>query len=167
MTPDWALTLIFWVHMLATVAWIGGLAVLVLIFLPIVTKTLEAAEQSALLEQVQRRFDPLAWLCLILLLATGMFQMSANPNYEGMLGISNRWSVAIFVKHLLFLGMIGVNAVMSMAILPGLRRVSLLRQKGMDAPQADQLNRREQQLLRLNLSLGVLILALTALARIS
>ena len=93
--------------------------------------------------------------------------MSTNPNYEGILGISNRWSVAIFVKHLLFLGMIGVNAVMSLAILPGLRRVSLLRQKGMDAPQADQLNRREQQLLRLNLSLGVLILALTALARIS
>lgn len=153
--------------MLATVGWIGGLALLVLVFIPLVTKLLGSGEQITLLEQVQRRFDPLAWLCLILLIATGMFQMSANPNYEGMLAIGNRWSVAIFIKHLLFLGMVGVNAIMSLSILPGLRRVALLRQKGLDAPQAEDLNRRELLLLRLNLGLGVLILALTALARIS
>jgi uncharacterized membrane protein len=167
MTPDWALTLIYWLHMLATVAWVGGLAAIVLLVIPISRRALPPEGQAALLEAVQRRFDPLGWMSLVVLLATGMFQMSANPNYQGMLAITNRWAVAILVKHLLFLGMIAVNALLTWGVLPGLRRAALLRSRGLPAPEAEALQRREMGLLRLNLALGGLILALTALARVS
>jgi uncharacterized membrane protein len=167
MTPDWALTLIFWTHMLATVLWIGGLTVLLFVVLPLVNRTLPAENRAVLLEQIQRRFDPISWGCLLLLVATGLFQMSANPNYQGFLAINNRWAAAILIKHLLFGVMIIVNAVLTWGVLPGLQRVALKRQKGIDAPEDASLRRRELFLLRLNFVLGVLILGMTALARIS
>lgn len=167
MTPDWALTLIYWTHMLATVVWIGGLALLLLLVLPLVSRTLAQEQQVILLERIQTRFDPVIWLCLLLLIATGMFQMSANPNYSGFLAINNRWAVAILVKHVLFLGMVGINSVVTWLVLPGLKRVALKRQKGLEAPEQTGLQRQELLLLRINLFLGICILGLTALARIS
>ncbi|MFN2194792.1 MAG: CopD family protein [Anaerolineales bacterium] len=167
MTPDWALTLIYWTHMLATVVWIGGLALLLLLVLPMVNRTLPQAQQAVLLERIQSRFDPIIWLCLMLLVATGLFQMSASPNYKGFLAIDNRWAVAILIKHLIFLGMIAVNAAVTWVVLPGLRRVALKRQKGLEAPEEARLQRQELLLLRTNLVLGMVILGLTALARVS
>jgi hypothetical protein len=57
--------------------------------------------------------------------------------------------------------------VLTWGVLPGLKRVALKRQKGIDAPEDASLRRRELFLLRLNFVLGVLILGMTALARIS
>jgi uncharacterized membrane protein len=166
-TPFWALSLAYWLHMLATVAWIGGLVALVVLVLPVARRVLEADSYAIFLEQVQRRLDPLGWLSLAVLLATGLFQMSANPNYEGFLSISNRWAVAIFIKHILFFGMIGVSAYMTWGVLPSLRRIAILRIKGIEAEDAEKLQKRETFLLRINLILGILILGLTSLARAS
>jgi len=167
MTPDWALALIYWVHMSATVVWIGGLAAISLLLVPISRASLSAQDQAILLEKVLRRFDPLSWLSLLALVATGLFQMSANPNYSGFLALTNRWAVAILLKHLVFGGMIGVSASLSWGVLPALKRAALLRKKGLTAPDEERLQQRERLLLRLNLGLGVLVLVLTALARVS
>lgn len=166
-TPLWALSLAYWLHMLATVAWIGGLAALVVLVLPVARRVLEADSYAVFLEQVQRRLDPLGWLSLAVLLATGLFQLSSNPNYEGFLSISNRWAVAILIKHILFFGMIGVSAYLTWGILPALQRITLMRAKGIEAEDADKLQKRETLLLRINLILGILILGLTSLARAS
>ena len=165
--PFWALSLAYWLHMLATVAWIGGLVALVVLVLPVARRVLEADSYAIFLEQVQRRLDPLGWLSLAVLLATGFFQLSANANYEGFLSISNRWAVAILIKHILFFGMIGVSAYLTWGILPALRRIALMRAKGIEAEDADKLQKRETLLLRINLILGILILGLTSLARAS
>jgi hypothetical protein len=93
--------------------------------------------------------------------------MSANPNYNGLLSISNRWAASILIKHVLFLGMIAVSAYMTWALFPAIRRNALLKAKGVDAIEGGKLERREIFLLRLNLLLSVLILGLTALARSS
>ena len=164
-TPYWALSLAYWLHMLATVAWVGALVALVILVLPAAKKTLEPAAYANFLGQLQRRLDPLAWLSLAILLATGLFQMSANPNYTGFLSISNRWAVAMLLKHLLFIVMIGISAYLTWGILPALRRIALRQAKGLDAQSAEQLQNRERFILRMNLVLGILILALTALAR--
>lgn len=165
--PDGALTVIFWLHMLATVVWLGGLAAITGLVVPLGQRLLPPERLAPFLEGVQRRFDPLAWLSLVVLLATGMFQMSSNPNYEGMLAITNRWAVAMLLKHLVFAGMAGVNAAITFGVLPGLRRAALRRQKGLDAPELEALQGQEARLLQFNLLLGVAVLALTALARVS
>lgn len=166
-TPFWALSLAYWLHMLATVVWIGGLVTLVILVLPVAKRLLEPDLFAQFLEGLQRRLDPLGWLSLSVLLVTGLFQMSANPNYNGLLSISNRWAASILIKHVLFLGMIAVSAYMTWALFPAIRRNALLKAKGVDAIEGGKLERREIFLLRLNLLLSALILGLTALARSS
>lgn len=163
--PYWALSIIYWLHMLATVTWIGGLAALALLVLPAARTALEAPLYARLLEAIQRRLDPLGWLSLAVLVGTGMFQMSANPNYQGFLAVSNRWSSAILMKHLVFLGMTIASAYMTWGLLPALRREALRAARGTAATGIGRLQRRQALLLTLNLILGLIVLLLTALAR--
>ena len=166
--PVWALSLAYWLHMLATVVWIGALASLSLLVLPAAQRTLSPQAYADYIGEIQRRLDPLGWFSLILLAGTGLIQMSANPNYHGFLAIDNRWAVAILVKHLLFLVMVVVSAYMTWIILPQLRRLALRRARGIDAENDTTIlesTRRETWLLRLNLIFGVFVLAVTAIAR--
>ena len=163
----WALSLAYWLHMLATVAWIGGLVTLSVLFLPAARQSLDEKTYANLIGRLRRRLDPLGWACLIVLAATGMFQMSANSNYQGFLAIDNRWAVAILVKHLVFLAMVGVSAYLTWGIMPRLQRAALLASRGHETPEAQNWQRQERMLLWLNLVLGVLVLALTSLARAS
>jgi uncharacterized membrane protein len=164
--PYWALSIIYWLHMLATVIWIGSLACLSLLVLPAARK-LPQDEYAGFLSNLQRRLDPLGWVCLLVLVATGMFQMSANPNYSGFLAIDNRWAAAILVKHVVFFAMTGVSAYLTWGILPRLRRAALRQSRGLEVPEASRLQRQETLLIRLNLVLATLVLALTAIARAS
>ena len=112
--------------MLATVVWIGGLAALTLLVLPAARKTLDAGAYANLLKAIQRRLDPLGWICLLILAVTGMFQMSASPNYQGFLEIGSRWAAAILIKHLVFFAMILVSGYLTWGLLPRLQRLALL-----------------------------------------
>ncbi len=74
--------------MLATVAWLGGLAATTLLVYPAAKQALKPVEQLAFLTAMQRRLEPLAWFSMALLAATGLFQMSVNPHYDGFLSTS-------------------------------------------------------------------------------
>jgi uncharacterized membrane protein len=166
-TPLWALTIAYWLHMLATVAWIGGLTALAVFVLPAASRTLQPEAYAGLLAAIQRRFDPLAWFSLAVLIGTGMFQMSANPNYSGFLAIDNTWAAAILAKHLVIFGMTGLSAYLTWVLLPKARRMALLRSRRPEtnSPDAQRLETQEVRLLQLNLILGIVVLALTAIAR--
>jgi uncharacterized membrane protein len=168
-TNTWALWLAYWLHMLATVAWIGGLAALAIFVLPAARSALDPAGYAAFLTNLQRRFDPLGWFCLAVLAATGMFQMSASSSYQGFLAIDNRWAAAILVKHIVFIGMAGLSAYLTWGLMPRIRRLALRRANAgaVDETQAQRLIAQETRLLQLNLVLGVVVLALTAIARAS
>lgn len=157
----------YWLHMLATVAWIGSLVALALIVIPAASKALDPLLYSALLLQIQTRLQPVGWFSLAVLGVTGMFQMSANPSYQGFLAIANPWAVAILVKHLAIGLLVLASAVMTWGVLPALRRAALLRAAGKQVEEAGFLRmaRSESRLLVVNLVLSLLILALTAWAR--
>jgi uncharacterized membrane protein len=165
--PFWMLSLAYWLHMLATLAWIGGLTTLALFILPIARHLLTPGDYINLMEKLQRRLNPLAWISLAVLLATGMFQMSASPQYQGLLAINNRWAAAILIKHILFLVMVGVSGYLTWWLMPELRRTVMLQSGKGNQPDMAHLHRREEWIIRLNLLLGILILGLTALARAS
>ncbi len=164
-TPEWGLIIAYWLHMLATVVWLGSLAALALLVLPSARRALDELAYASFLEMLQRRLDPIAWLCLAVLVATGMFQMSANPNYSGLFAIDNPWAVAILVKHLVIGGMVAASAYQTWGILPELRRIALRQAKGMETPELARLHKREASLLAANLILAGIVLALTAVAR--
>ena len=165
--PPLVLAVAYWLHMLATVIWVGGLASLALIVLPAAQRSLDARAYSNLLARLQLRLQQMGWFCLAVLGVTGMFQMSSHPAYGGFLSISNNWAIAIFTKHLVIGLMVVVSAYVTWGILPVLRRLALLRAAGRDVPEEHihRLEQRETWMLRLNLLLSALILLLTALAR--
>lgn len=164
--PSWALALTFWLHLLATVTWVGSLAAISVLILPAAKHTLKPVDQLAFIEAIQKRLEPVAWFCLSLLIVTGLFQMSVNPHYNGFLSTSTQWSLSLLIKHGLVVVMIVVSAVQTWEILPAIRRALMMKNKT-NPEQVVKLRQRETWLLRANLALAVLILLATAFARAS
>ena len=166
-TPSaWILAIIYWLHMLATVTWIGSLAAINLLVLPASTRTLKLVDQLSFIAALQKRLEPLAWFCMGLLLVTGLFQLSTSPHYDGFLNTSTQWSLAILVKHGLAIVMVVVSAIQTWEVLPAIHRTLMKKEKAEDSELA-KLQKKELLILRLNLLLSALILAATAYARVS
>ena len=165
--PDFGLALAYWLHIVATVTWIGGLVALSVLVIPAARRTLQPGDYAALLDRLQAGLQRIGWLSLAVLIATGMFQMSAHPAYEGFLAIPNAWSVAILIKHILIGFMVLAGAYLTWGIMPSLRRMALLRAAGqnLDAAKDLALRKRESRVLTINLILSILVLLLTAIAR--
>jgi uncharacterized membrane protein len=167
-TPAWALTISFWLHMLATVTWVGGQAALSLMVLPASRKILSPQDHHKLLTSINKRMRAIGWLSLAVLIGTGMVQLSANPNYEGFLAINNSWGVAILAKHLAFGAILALSAYQTWGLAPAMERLALLQSRDKASPEEmDRLTKREGQIHNFHLVLSVLVLFLTALARIS
>ncbi len=162
--PTWTLAIFFWLHMLATVVWVGSIVSISLLFLPAIQKILKPTDQLALIDTMQKRLEPIAWFSLGLLIVTGLFQMSANSHYDGFLNTSGQWSIAILIKHVLVAIMIVASAVQSWEVIPEIRRALMKKDKA-DQNELIALQKRETRLLRINLVLSVLILGATAIAR--
>ncbi len=164
--PSWALALTFWIHLLATVTWIGSLVSITVLVMPAASRALDAGEHLILLDRIQKRFEPITWFSVSVLIVTGLFQMSVNPHYNGFLSTSGQWSLAILSKHALVATLIALSAVHTWDVLPTMRRV-LLRKDKTAAADLEKLQRREANLLRASLVLAALILLATGFARAS
>ncbi len=166
-TPSaWILAIIYWLHMLATVTWIGSLAAINLLVLPASTRTLKLVDQLSFIAALQKRLEPLAWFCMGLLLVTGLFQLSTSPHYDGFLNTSTQWSLAILIKHGLAIIMVVVSAIQTWEVLPAIHR-TLMRKDKAEEDELATLQKKELLILRLNLLISALILAATAYARVS
>lgn len=163
--PSWALALTYWLHLLATVTWVGSLAGVSLLILPAMQRSLDSENQLVFIEAMQKRLEPIAWFCMSLLVLTGLFQMSVNPHYDGFLSTSTQWSLAILIKHLLGIIMVVVSAIQTWEVIPAIRRAIVKSKKSENAEEIDSLRRKEVLLLRTNFGLSVLILLATAFAR--
>jgi len=165
--PAWALTLSYWLHMSGTILWIGGLSAVVFLINPAARRVLNTPDYLVFIQKVYSRLQAIGWFSLALLTATGLLQMSSNPNYAGFLAINNRWAVAILAKHFVFGLMILISAYLTWWLTPALQRAQLRQSRGLEEGEGGKLQRRESVLTLVNLGLAVVILALTALARIS
>lgn len=160
------LAISYFFHLVATVVWLGGLLVLSVWVFPEAQKLLRThPARYQLMNRLRKRFSPWANFSLVVLIATGMFQMSADEHYLGMLDFSNSWSRALLLKHIAMLGMLACSLTMQYGLAPRLERVSLLiehqHQQG-DEDQWQRLYRQEVWLAWLNNLFGFMILGLTA-----
>jgi uncharacterized membrane protein len=162
--PVWAVALTFWLHLIATVTWIGSLVSISILVLPAAARTLQPTDQLVFIDTIQKRLEPIGWFSVSLLVVTGLFQMSVNVHYNGFLSVSGLWSLAILVKHILVISLIAVSAMHTWDVLPAIRR-ALMRKDKVNQEQLDSLRHRETILMRTSLALSVLILLATAVAR--
>lgn len=160
------LALSYWLHLIATIVWVGGLALLGLVVWPVAQRALDAPQLAAFMDALHRRFTPLAYLSLGVLIVTGMIQLVGDKNYAGALQFTNAWSQVILVKHLCVGAMIAISVYMNMSLEPALRRVALLeaRQPQAVAETIAGLRQRRTRLTQLNALYGLLVLLLTAVA---
>lgn len=156
----------FFLHLLATVAWIGGLVTLALVVQPVLNRSVtEVHERARVLEAILKRFQPIANLSLAVLVLTGMVQTFTSRFYKGFLRFDNLWTQAIFFKHIAVLGMIIVAAFITYSVQPALKRNALLIANGLaDEQQVARLQQQQTRLTRINLMLSVLVLLFTAVA---
>jgi uncharacterized membrane protein len=166
LTSDVLISASFFLHLIATVAWIGGLVTLALVVQPVLDRAVNSTQERArLLEAILKRFQPIANLGLAVLILTGMVQTFTNPLYRGFLNFDNTWSQAILFKHIAVLGMIAVAGIITFSVQPTLKRTALLIANGLaDEQQIARLQQQQVRLTRINLVLSVLVLLFTAIA---
>jgi copper transport protein len=140
-------------HVLAMAAWLGGVAVLVLV-LRTATARLEAGERTRLLAAVVARFSALAGVAIAVLLASGVAQglveVRTVPNL-----VETAFGRAVLVKIVLFASLVALGWINRRRLLPALARAA---RDGEPPGRAGLLLRRT---LRAELALGVAALAAT------
>ncbi|MDX9848961.1 MAG: CopD family protein [Anaerolineaceae bacterium] len=165
--PVWALSLSYWIHMLATVIWLGGLISITFVILPFIQKRMTGVEKEKILDGVQQILNPIGWFSLIILVGTGMFQMSAHPSYQGFLAIDNNWAVALLIKHIFIVLMVLAMGYLTWFVIPSLKRIALKQKLGKEIDQKEVARYRNQErfLLWTNSILAIIVLIFTAWAR--
>ena len=159
----WVLAISYWIHLLATIVWLGGIVVMIFIAWPAMQQGSLEANQWAIF---QRRFQPWINASLVILLITGFYQMTNDSNYTGFLRVDSTWAAAILLKHVAYGVMVIVTVIVQSYLYPAISRVSLLAEKRPDLADAERakLQRQEIRLLRINLLCAVTVLLFTAVA---
>jgi putative copper export protein len=152
MTPQTIVfALVSFFHDLFTAIWMGGLLVTVLAYLPAVKNALGAGPQvKKVMMEFQKRQSVWVYVSMVGLILTGLLMTNRSPQFESLFGFGNPYSVALSIKHILVIAMIGVS----------LYRVLVLGRSAM-TPEKERLN---MKLLFINAALAVLVLLTSGFA---
>ncbi len=141
-------------HNLFTSLWIGGLAFMIVILIPVVMKFFEEKEQGEqFLAKVQNRLKILAVISMVGLMVTGILMSRfafTKGYYAGPFSFANEYSILMAIKHILMILMV-VVAITKGAILDNLKK------------QSKALKKMRVILIAVNLLLGIAVLVLSGM----
>lgn len=155
--PITLLAIANWLHLLATVVWIGGMVVQKLIVVPAVRK-LPAETQRPVLRAIEQRAATFTYGAIGVFLITGLTMMSQNANYAGALVFDSLWTRIILIKHAVIAALVISTAYVNTTV-----NRRLAASEGDEAAYA-RWAERQQDLADVNVLLGVVVLGLTAIA---
>jgi uncharacterized membrane protein len=140
-----------WLHVIATVVFIGHFVLLAGIYIPALSKNGHA------LSEISKRSRSWMYASLIVFAVTGMHLMLIDSGYLGFMDFGNFWGIVMLLKHILVFAMIGMgfwyNAIL---------RVGPM----MSSNNPEQAIARFRNYVNMMAVCGVLILLLTALAQV-
>jgi uncharacterized membrane protein len=140
-------SLVSFLHDFFTVVWMGGLIVTAFVFLPSVKEVLGATPQTKkVIATFQKKQSVWVYVSMVGLIVTGLLMVNRSPEYIHLFSFANPYSVALSIKHLLVLVMIGLSLYRSL-VLGG--------QKGPMTPEKERLSAR---LLLTNAILAIVML---------
>lgn len=89
------LIVILWLHLVAAVAWIGGMLFLTLVAVPVLKPRTADSEQADLFRVMARRFRVFVWAAILVLITTGPLLLVSHgwSPFE-----PSRWPSAIRIK---------------------------------------------------------------------
>ncbi len=143
-----------WLHVLATIVWIGYYLFTGLIYLPVFERCLQTNTLRDLLEQVSARLRPYFGGSLLVFMVTGTYLMLINQNYLGLGNFfANPWSVLIVIKHVLVLVFLALAVFSERAFM------------GKISDQKPEALQRFRWTVNINTLLGIVILLMTSIAQ--
>jgi uncharacterized membrane protein len=159
----WLIAFSYWIHLLANVVWLGGIALMAFIAWPALRQGTLSANQWF---QLQKRFLPWVNASLVVLLITGFVQMTNDENYSGFLVLDGIWAWAMLLKHFAYIGMVAVTVYLQFSLYPAMNRLRLLTesQPAVAESEKQKLARQEIRFLRLNVICATAVLLFTAIA---
>ncbi|MBI5484322.1 MAG: CopD family protein [Deltaproteobacteria bacterium] len=147
------LVVFIWLHLTATIVWLGGIAFILLVTLPSVRQVLQD-KAGGLMGEVTRRFTPMANLSILFLFLSGFSLMAINGNISADL-LKGERGTAMLLKILLFLLMAGVHFYRGKVLAP---RIAKTQSDG----EKVRLQKLSLNLVWLNFGAGLAVLLLSA-----
>ena len=144
-----------WIHLLATVVWLGGMAFILLVASPSARRAV-GEDAAKVMGEVTRRFTPLANGSILLLLLSGLALLAMTGSFSEPVLLSGRGTVIVF-KLLLFLLMAAVHFYRGKVLAPRIARTPP--EQGKASLQKLSLN-----LVKVNLLAGLAVLLFSAVA---
>lgn len=153
-----------WLHIIAAAVWLGGMAFLALVIVPVMRKPAYRQQASHLIQQTGTRFRLVGWSCLIVLVLSGSFQLfqrgfgwddiSSGNLFRGAFGH------ALGLKLFLVTIILTISTVHDFFIGP---RATTLGQSAPGSPKALRLRAWASWIGRLNMLLALIVFALGVL----
>jgi len=157
---DVSLTLLLkWIHLMATVAWIGGLFTNFFIYIPSIGKTLEPMLAGKLMAAVMKRFRILVYISMTVFLISGIMMASLHLDSGAIVSSRNQMVAVLIFKVPLYILMVILAILAFEVVAPRVARIAT------DGPSARlQKARRNQKVLAMiGFLLGLLVLALSTM----
>ncbi len=144
-------TVVLFVHNLCTVLWVGGMMALGLSVMPSAKQVLGMGPQTKkLMDTIQKHLSRIVYVCIVLLIATGMLMAKRSPAFHGLFHFGNPYATALSIKHILTILMVAIALVRSIVLGPK------------EGPAAQQQEKLKNSLLFVNIALGTIVLFLSA-----
>lgn len=158
--------LLDWVHLLATVTWIGGTIFYILVLMPAIS-VLDPPQRGKLAGAIVKKYAPISWSAVFLLVLTGI--LINIERGAPVVSLSTTYGILFFVKHICVLVMICIGIVISFVLGPKLKPpVGGDQPAGPPPPPSPQVIKTQKTMGFLgitNMLAGIAVLLLTALAR--
>ena len=143
----------YWIHLVATVLWIGGIIFIIFIAIPSSRQVL-GAESGKLMGEISKRFTPLANYSIILLFVSGIVLAGLNNQFSGVRILESNWTMALILKLVLFFSMTAIHFYRGLVLAPRIMRTATQTEK-------TALQKLSINLVKVNFTLGLSVLLLS------
>lgn len=152
-------TILDFLHLIATIAWIGGMFFNFLVVLPTVQKVLDPATGGKFMGFLFKRVRIVVYVSLLILFVTGIPLKIANPHYVAIINFDNNWEIVGFIKHV-FVALLALMAIFSFEFLSP--RIAKLAMNG-PSPELIAIRKKQMMLAAASFLFGIIIVFLSAL----
>jgi putative copper export protein len=114
---------ILWIHLIAAVTWIGGMMIISLVIVPVLSSQEPSPQRAELLRAIGERFSQVGWACIIVLLMTGILNL-VHLSIPFDVLFTTRLGKLLIIKWSLLAGMIGLSIYHDFVAGPRLRLMS-------------------------------------------
>lgn len=146
-----------WLHLTATVLWFGAMTTNTLVVVPSAGAALEPPAVGKLMSTIMKKFRPLIYVSILILLTTGVIITSImNPAF---IDLATEWGIVTMIKHV-FIAIAVIATLYSFEVLaPKVARVAA---QG-PSPELAQLQKLQMNVAKVGLVMAMVILFLVGI----